>query len=174
MSIVSDASPIIVLSKIGLFSLLRDRFHKIHIPEAVYDEVVLEGEGLPGSAELKAARDDWVQIHPNPTDARLRPHLSRLGQSTSDAAVIVLAHDLDAELVLADNKHLRNAAEDDGLTVAGVAGILLRAKRAGLIDSVRAYMEQAQRASLYITDALLERTLALAGEREDDDELPSG
>ena len=79
MSIVSDASPIIVLSKIGLFSLLRDRFHDIHIPEAAYEEVVLEGKGLPGSAELKAARGDWIQVHPNPTDARLRPYLSRLG-----------------------------------------------------------------------------------------------
>jgi len=173
MHIVSNASPIIVLSNIGLFSLLRDRFHNIPIPEAVYNEVVLEGEGLPGSAELKAARGDWIRVHPNPTDARLRPYLSRFGRSTPDATVIVLAHDLDAELVLADNKHLRNAAEDDGFTIAGVAGILLRAKRAGLIDSVRARMEQAQQASLYITDALVEQTLALAGELEDDEELPS-
>lgn len=166
MSIVSNASPIILLSKIGLFSLLKDRFQEIHIPQAVYNEVVIEGEGLPGSAELETARDDWIQVHPNPAEERLKPYLSRLGRSQPDAAVIVLAHDLNAELVLADNKHLRNAAEDDGFTVAGVAGILLRAKQAGLIDSVRAPLEKAEQASLYITETLVEQTLELAGELE--------
>jgi predicted nucleic acid-binding protein len=166
MSIVSNTSPMVILSKIGLFALLKDRFKEIHIPEAVHREVLTEREGLPGSAELEAARDDWIQIHPDPPDSRLKPYLSRLGQSRADAAVLVLAQDQKAELILADNKHLRNMAEEKGFTVVGVGGILLRAKQAGLIDNVRIPLEQAQEAGYYLTEALVERILAKAGELE--------
>ncbi len=36
-------------------------------------------------------------------------------------------------MILADNKHLRNMAEEKGFTVVGVGGILLRAKQAYLM-----------------------------------------
>jgi len=42
--VVANSSVIIFLSKIGLLYLLKRLFGDIYIPEAVYREVVIEGE----------------------------------------------------------------------------------------------------------------------------------
>jgi hypothetical protein len=47
--VVSDASPLIALSAVSLLDLLSTLYGTIHIPEAVYGEVVVRGQGRPGS-----------------------------------------------------------------------------------------------------------------------------
>ncbi len=42
--VISDSSPLIHLSKIGYLRLLKDYFHRIVIPEAVYKECIVEGK----------------------------------------------------------------------------------------------------------------------------------
>ena len=39
MAAVANSTPLIALSKIGLFELLKDYFNEILIPEEVYEEV---------------------------------------------------------------------------------------------------------------------------------------
>jgi hypothetical protein len=62
MSIVSDASPLINLARIGKLELLRQLYGELVIPEAVWCEVVIEGEGQPGADEIKTAT--WVKTQP--------------------------------------------------------------------------------------------------------------
>ena len=59
MSIVSNASPLINLARIGKLDLLRHLYGELVIPEAVWREVVIEGEGQPGADEIKAAT--WIK-----------------------------------------------------------------------------------------------------------------
>ncbi|MCW3131851.1 MAG: hypothetical protein N2V73_03935 [Candidatus Methanospirare jalkutatii] len=60
---VSDASILIHLSAIGRFYLLMDLFQEIVIPEEVYEEVVVEGWGLPGSLETaEAIRSGFIAV----------------------------------------------------------------------------------------------------------------
>lgn len=47
MSVVCNASPLINLAQIGLLTLLRDLYHTLVIPEAVWHEVVVAGAGNP-------------------------------------------------------------------------------------------------------------------------------
>ena len=61
MIVVSNSSPLISLSAIGLFDLLNALYGTIHIPEAVYQEVVVTGAGRPGSEEVQAA--PWIIRH---------------------------------------------------------------------------------------------------------------
>jgi hypothetical protein len=50
MSIVSNASPLINLARIGKLDILRHLYGELVIPEAVWREVVIEGEGPPSSS----------------------------------------------------------------------------------------------------------------------------
>ena len=59
---VTNAGPLIYLSLLGQLPLLRDLFAEILLPDAVYEEVVLHGRGLPGANETKAAVEEgWLR-----------------------------------------------------------------------------------------------------------------
>src|SRR3972149_5405440 len=58
MKVVSNSSPLIFLSAIGMLDLLKDEFGEILVPEAVYDEVT--SNELKGSDEVKDA--DWIKV----------------------------------------------------------------------------------------------------------------
>ena len=58
---VSDSSPLINLARIGELTLLRDLYGEIHIPKAVWREVVEKGEGQAGADEIKAAT--WIKSY---------------------------------------------------------------------------------------------------------------
>jgi hypothetical protein len=49
VAVVSDASPLITLAKIGRLELLPQLYETIVITGEVYDEVVIRGAGLAGS-----------------------------------------------------------------------------------------------------------------------------
>jgi len=53
MSIVSNASPIISLARIGKLDLLHQLYGELIVPEAVWDEVVVKGIGQPGANDVK-------------------------------------------------------------------------------------------------------------------------
>ena len=79
MKVVTNSTPLIELSKINQLDLLRNVYGTILIPEEVYVEVVIDGIGKPGAAEVKAA--EWIhcqsvadkdQYPSNPTLASFR------------------------------------------------------------------------------------------------------
>jgi predicted nucleic acid-binding protein len=58
MKVVSNSGPLINLAKVGQFALLRDLFQHITIPPAVFEEVVIRGEGQPGAGETSSTQ--WI------------------------------------------------------------------------------------------------------------------
>lgn len=60
MTIVSDSSPLVIFSKLGRFDLLPQLFPVLHISVEVQHEVVIAGEGLPGSWEV--ANAEWIKV----------------------------------------------------------------------------------------------------------------
>ena len=59
MRIVSNSSPIINLVRIAKLGLLCELYGELIIPEAVWQEVVVEGAGRPGVDEVEAA--NWIK-----------------------------------------------------------------------------------------------------------------
>jgi predicted nucleic acid-binding protein len=55
MTIVSNASPLIALVRIGQLDLLRQLYSEIVIPEAGWHEVVVEGADQPGAEAVSSA-----------------------------------------------------------------------------------------------------------------------
>ena len=48
MKVISNSSPLINFAALGRFTLLRELYRTIVIPDAVYHEVVVAGQGQPG------------------------------------------------------------------------------------------------------------------------------
>jgi predicted nucleic acid-binding protein len=59
MRVVSNSSALINLTRIGKLTLLRELFGVLIVPDAVWQEVVVEGAGQPGADEIGSA--DWIQ-----------------------------------------------------------------------------------------------------------------
>ncbi len=157
---VSDSSPLIHLSRIGRLGLLRDLFGEVLIPEAVYREVVVEGGDRPGAREV--ARAPWIRV------AGIRSeHLKRalmLLLDEGEAEAIVLALEAGASLVLLDDREARLQAKRLGLQVTGTLGILLRARRLGLIGSLREELERLKETGFRVSPELEDEILRRAGE----------
>jgi predicted nucleic acid-binding protein len=59
VSVVSDASPLVSLARLGHLELLHALYGDVLVPEAVWQELVVQGAGQPGAAEL--GRAPWIR-----------------------------------------------------------------------------------------------------------------
>ena len=135
-----DASPLIGLATAGAFGLLRDLFGVVTVTRIVCDEV-MAGEGLPGAAELSdATKAGWVTVVDANPDVQAFPDLD-----DGESSTLVVARDhTGPRLVVMDERLGRSHAGELGLSVVGVAGILIDARRQGLarLRSTGAVQEQ--------------------------------
>jgi hypothetical protein len=164
MIVVSNTSPLTNLAAIGQFDLLHQIYGRICIAEGVWDELNARGVRWPGSEA--AAEASWIERHTIQNESlvtALRRDLDR-----GEAESIALALQLDADLVLMDEREERHAAQRMGLHVVGVVGVLLEAKTNGAIESVRPHLDGLrQRAGFYLGEAVYQRALVLAREAKD-------
>ncbi len=92
MKIVTNSTPLIELSKISQLDLLRKVYHSIIIPEEVYIEVVVDGAGKQGAAEVEAA--EWIHCH-SVTDLNQVIELqNQKSLHIGECATIVLAQEI--------------------------------------------------------------------------------
>ena len=93
MNVVSDASPLIILAKIGWFDLLPRLHSNVYISEEVYDEVVVAGVGLPGASEVANAA--WIKVRALHRRGTLKAARTRFGLGLGELSTILLAKELD-------------------------------------------------------------------------------
>ena len=125
MNVVVNATPLIALALVGQLSLLREMFDAVIVPRAVYEEVVIDGYGQPGSAEL--AQASWIQVVSPARAVTLEPML--LGLDSGDLSVLLLAQKIQPDWVIIDEQLAQRVAQAMGLPVKGTLGILLAAGR---------------------------------------------
>ncbi len=129
MIVVSNSSPLIALAKIGKLYILRELFKEIIIPKAVWNEVVVKGKGKPGAEEVEKA--EWIKVRE--VKDRLSVEVLKGEIEIGEAEAIILAKELNADLLIMDEKIPRIIAESIGLRVIGSLAILYIAKKRGLI-----------------------------------------
>jgi len=164
MPVVSNTSPILNLAIIDRLDLLRQQFEEVLIPPAVVDELKADTD-FPGADRIRQAlAATWLHSH-ELTHVDVARALKRdLDQGEAEA--IALALQLGLGVVLMDEHDGRAAAKAMGLTPVGVLGVLLRAKHAGRLESVKLAMRALQdEAGFYIADDLFDAVLREAGER---------
>jgi predicted nucleic acid-binding protein len=152
--VVSNSSPLIALDQIDQLHLLTDLFVSLRIPPAVAAEVAPTLPTLPS----------WVQVtslgQPNP------PEALRLSLGKGEREALSLAHELKADWLIVDDLPARQAARTLGLRVTGTLGVLLAAKRRGLIERLRPSLDRLLRESFFMSPALYDELLERAGERD--------
>ena len=115
MSVVSNASPLINLARIGKLTLLHDLYGELIVPEAVWQEAVVEGAEQPGADEVESAT--WIK-----TQAATNRQLVNALQQDLDAGeaeAIALTLEIGAELLLMDEHLGRETARHLGLCYVG-------------------------------------------------------
>jgi predicted nucleic acid-binding protein len=159
--VIADAGPLIHLSLIGSLGLLPELYGRILIPDLVYDEVVKSGEGLPGSREVAGAA--WIAVESHDPESDLF-RLLRGDLDAGEAAAICLAIDRHAEWFLSDDRPARLTAERLGIQVRGSAGILVAAKRKGLVPRVEPLLLRMREEGVWLSQELITKVLQSIGE----------
>jgi predicted nucleic acid-binding protein len=140
MPVVSNTSPVLNLAVIGRLSLLHDQFGEILIPNAVLEELRIQ-EDLPGSqATREALKEGWLIIQEVSNQSLVSVLQRELDNGEAEA--ITLAVQAKAQWILLDEKEGRKIAKSLGLRVAGILGILLRARQEGRLPSMQKAMDQ--------------------------------
>jgi hypothetical protein len=158
-SVVVNTTPIMALSLIGKLDVLRQLYGEVTIPPAVHSEVLTGGARI-GSAELTNAT--WIRVIPLRDPQRADLLLADLDRS--EAEVIALAQETNAELVVLDERLARQHARRLGLRLTGTLGVLVKAKQGGLIPAVAPLVADLRRGGIWLSDALVEEALRLADE----------
>ena len=127
-TIVADACPVIFLAKLNQLELVRGVFPgKILLPDAVARE--LEQENIP-LAEQRRIRGFLKKCQ---IETVRSPQYASTSLSLADRCVLTLAGKHRDAIILTDDGLVRRIARSEGFTVAGTLGVLIRARRAGLI-----------------------------------------
>ena len=156
---VADAGPLIHLSEIGQFRLLR-LFSPLHVPSVVTAEAVRHGPvtdgDLTGLGIFKQHDVAEERIEALRTTSRLR----RL--QSGELACFALCRELGVSIVLCDDLAGRDAAIELVLTPVGSLGVIVRAFRGGLIarpEAERALADLYDVSTLFVTRTLVDIAL---------------
>lgn len=133
-------------------SLITNLFQSITIPPAVGHEITRSVPVLP----------HWITIEP--LRSPLPEVVLRKALGVGEREAIALALESKPSLLIVDDLPARKIARMLGVEVLGTAGILLAAKRKGLIKSLRAELDGLIRNSFFLSPKLYNDLLHAAGE----------
>lgn len=158
--VVINASPFILLCKSGLADLLPELFSEIYMPERVCIEII-EGNDF-ATEKLYDYEEAWItRVLPQVAEEVL---VWNLGNGETD--VLSFAYGNENITALVDDRAARKCASTLNIKTLGTGGILLLAKKRGLIDSVGKALKKLQNAGLYISNEIVELLKKQAGESD--------
>ena len=156
-AIAVNTGPLIALVACHSLDLLKQLHRHVLVLTAVVDEFGRGGAGAGVDAGLPA----WLEVRAltAPVPPLLVAHLDE-----GEASAIALALEARVPLVAIDERRGRLIARDVGLTVTGTLGLLLRAKRLGIIDAVAPRLTAMRQKGIWLGEALVRHVLAEAKE----------
>lgn len=158
--IISNATPLIAFARIGQLPLMQKIVGNLIIPEAVAEEISAYTSASSGSIIL--ANELWIQIESLKSDTQMQLLLPTLDRG--EAAVIALALERKASLVLIDELTGRKVAKSLQLNVSGSVGLLIKAKQTGKIEAVRPLLQAMQKAGIHYSQRFIDAVLKHVGE----------
>lgn len=163
MIVISNTGPLIALAKLDQLSLLNELVPAgVFIPEAVQRELWAKA-GFEADA-LEAALEGFIQVSkPEHVSDQVRFITHSLDKG--EQQVVQLAASLDEErFVLLDDYAGRKAAKQLNLVITGTAGLLIRAKKKGLVPTVIPLLENLREHNYWLSDELIEHVRDLVNE----------
>ena len=145
--VVIDSACLIGLERIGQLDVLPSLFDPLVITPEVEREF---GSTL-----------SWLRVE-SPADGSLVAALKMM-LDDGEAAAIALACEYRWRIVL-DDRRARSVAERLGLAIVGTVGVLVQAKRGGIIPALRPLLDDLEVNGFYLSIALKNEALNLVGE----------
>ena len=157
--VVSNTTPIISLLKIGELQILKDLYKEIYIPQEVYNEIEA---GKSKEFYVDLSKIEWIKIEKIKNEKSLSYFLD-LDQG--EAEVIVLASEINADLIILDETLGRFHAKHVGLIVTGTIGILIKAKQLGYIKELKPILRELRTKDVWLSDVFIEEILRMTDEK---------
>ena len=142
--VITDTSCLIVLSKLGILSVLNKLYSNVVITEDIANEF---GEPLPEWVRIKAVPNKKYQL-------LLEAILDR-----GESSAIALAIDLPNVLLIIDDLKGRKEALRLGLKITGTLGVLFRAKQRGFIKELELVIGKLEEQGFRISSKVREEIL---------------
>jgi len=162
MIIIADAGPLIGFARIDKLDIIRQLYNTVFIPQKVFDEITVAGN-KPGAKTIsKAVTSGWIKIV-KVKQKKLSDKLKEL-VDLGEAEAIQLFLEQNADFLLIDDKKGRNVARKFGVKIIGTGGILLKAKKEGILNQVTFTLKDLSRVGYRISPVLCKKILELAEE----------
>jgi predicted nucleic acid-binding protein len=153
MIVVSDTTPLSSLILINRFYLLKEIFQFVLIPT----EVAAELNHISYFKSAIEVNNSWINIV-DVTNKSKKAELM-LVLDEGESAAIALAIEQNANLLLIDERKGKAIAENIGIHTTGTLGILLQAKRNGLIKEIKNDLYKLRQHNFWISDQLIKEFL---------------
>jgi uncharacterized protein len=157
--VICNTSPVQYLYQLELLHILPTLAGRIIVPPAVVEELEAGralGVSLPDLTTL-----NWAVIRKPASESAL-PLITDLGPG--ETQVLMLALEMREAVVVLDDAFARRVAETLSIRLTGTLGLLLDAKRAGLIPAVRPLLDQLEVLRFRVAANTRAAVLKLAGE----------
>ncbi len=157
-AVVINASPLIALFRSGQADLLPRMFKRIVVPRDVWQEVVLD--------EWKdaAARELHQQTWPVLEDVESSPRVAAWALGAGETAVLSYPLANPPVRAVIDDMEARRCAQTLGIPMFDTGGLLVLARRRGLLASVGDGITKLRTAGLWMSDDIARILLAQAGD----------
>jgi len=157
--VVLNASPIICMGKAGIADILPLLFNEIVVPKEVMREIL--GQGTTKDKGDVLGLYPWINLV---DDVLVAPQVAAwdLGQGESTVISFVLRN--DGFWAVIDDREARRCAAALHCRHTGTLGIIVLAKRRGVIPSIREYLGKLKEAGLYLSDELVDQVCQNSGE----------
>ena len=154
MFIIADTTPLRYLVVLGQVDLLPALFGQVMIPPAVIGE--LQHPKAPAAVRAWiASPPPWLDVRP----CSLLPDAILLRLDPGEREAILLAQELQADLVLVDDQDARAEATRRALTAMGTLRVFELAAERGLVD-LPTVLTQLRAARFYMTSEMMQELLA--------------
>ncbi len=155
---IVNSSPLIFLSKAGYLDLLKLAAQEIVVPDAVILEINQRSANDVTVRALQQAT--WLQVVKVQPQSLIQAWDLGLGET----AVLSYALHQQAVKVVIDDGLARKCAETYEIALLGTLGLVLVAKKRGLISEARSVLRELKQHGMYLKESTLNQALALVGE----------
>jgi len=156
--VVINASPLIVLFKSNQAELLPQLFDDIVVPQAVWQEVTSGKSADAASQQLPATT--WVRQ----VEVVIDPAIAAWDLGAGESTVLSFALENPTYRAVIDDRAARRCARSLSIATLGTGGVIVLAKRRGLIASVTESLKKLQDAGLWLSNDLIDLLKQQVGE----------
>jgi predicted nucleic acid-binding protein len=157
--VICNTSPLQYLHQIGQLELLPKLVSRVVVPPAVGKELA---EGRRRGLDLPVPEVlPWVDMSAPASEQVIRL-VADLGPG--ETGVLLLALERTDPVVILDDALARRHAEMLGISLTGTLGILLDAKRRGLVPALIPLIDDLQRLGFRLSERTRNAVLCMAGE----------